>query len=227
MAPDPFDSPPPPATSSTSTAVPRRRRRWRGTAIALLALAALLAAAWYLVNRPPADEPGAAGRPGGARGPGAAGRPAGPGGGRPLATVGMAVAGKADVPVLIEALGTVTPVTTVTLRPQVSGVLTDVLFTEGQTVRKGELLARIDPRPFQQALMQAQGTRVRDEAQLRGRARDAAALPHAARAGLDRPAGGRHPGRAGAAARRHGDHRPAPPKAAPGSTSTTRASRRR
>ncbi|HUD34430.1 MAG TPA: efflux RND transporter periplasmic adaptor subunit, partial [Variovorax sp.] len=69
--------------------------------------------------------------------------------------------------VYLDALGTVTPVTTVTLRPQVSGVMTDVYFTEGQTVRKGDLLARIDPRPFEQALMQAQGTRVRDEAQLR------------------------------------------------------------
>ena len=45
-------------------------------------------------------------------------------------------------------------------------MLTEVLFTEGQTVTKGQLLARIDPRPYEQALMQAQGTRVRDEAQL-------------------------------------------------------------
>ncbi|RYZ06976.1 MAG: efflux RND transporter periplasmic adaptor subunit [Comamonadaceae bacterium] len=78
----------------------------------------------------------------------------------------MAVARKADIPVLIDALGTVTPVTTITLRPQVSGVMTDVLFAEGQTVKKGDVLARIDPRPFEQALMQAQGTRQRDEAQL-------------------------------------------------------------
>ena len=49
---------------------------------------------------------------------------------------------------------------------QVSGTLTEVLFTEGQMVTKGQLLARIDPRPFEQALLQAQGTRQRDEAQL-------------------------------------------------------------
>ena len=81
-------------------------------------------------------------------------------------TVGEATARRADVPVYIDALGTVTPVATITLRPQVSGVLTQVLFTEGQMVTKGQLLAQIDPRPFQQALMQAQGTRQRDEAQL-------------------------------------------------------------
>lgn len=83
-----------------------------------------------------------------------------------LVTVGMATATRADIPVYLDALGTVTPVTTITLRAQVSGVMTDVLFTEGQSVKKGDVLARIDPRPYEQALMQAQGTRQRDEAQL-------------------------------------------------------------
>lgn len=149
---------------------PRPRRRWLGSVVAVLVLLALVGAAWYLINRPAADAGGAGGRPGGPGGPGAAGA-RGPGGGGgagggALVTVGMAVARKADIPVLIDALGTVTPVTTITLRPQVSGVMTDVLFTEGQMVRKGDVLARIDPRPYEQALMQAQGTRVRDEAQL-------------------------------------------------------------
>src|SRR5690606_10107081 len=53
-----------------------------------------------------------------------------------------------------------------TLVPQVSGVLTEVLFTEGQTVRKGQVLARIDVRPYEQALAQARGQKARDEAQL-------------------------------------------------------------
>ena len=108
-------------------------------------------AAWYLVNR---------GNTGEAPGRGFAG------GGRPTVTVGDAVARKAELPVVIDALGTVIPATTVILRPQVSGMLTQVLFTEGQMVKKGQLLAQIDPRPFEQALMQAQGTRQRDEAQL-------------------------------------------------------------
>ncbi|WP_081682506.1 efflux RND transporter periplasmic adaptor subunit, partial [Pseudacidovorax intermedius] len=71
-----------------------------------------------------------------------------------------------QLPITLDALGTVTPLATVTLKPQVGGVLTEVLFTEGQMVRKGQLLARIDPRPYQQALDQARGTRLRDEAQL-------------------------------------------------------------
>jgi multidrug efflux system membrane fusion protein len=88
------------------------------------------------------------------------------GAGGPSATVGVATARKGELPVLVNALGTVTPVAQVVVRPQVSGVLTEVLFTEGQTVRKGQLLARIDPAPFEQALSQAQGQRMRDEAQL-------------------------------------------------------------
>jgi multidrug efflux system membrane fusion protein len=49
--------------------------------------------------------------------------------------------------VIIEALGTVTPAATVTVRPQVSGVITQVLFREGQMVRAGQVLVQIDPRP--------------------------------------------------------------------------------
>ena len=162
----PPEAPVPPAPSVSAPPVPRRQRRWLGGVIAVLALAALVGAAWYLVNRPPA-ETAMGGGPPGARGPGGPGRPGGAGGNAgPLVTVGMAVAKRADIPVYLDALGTVTPVTTITLRPQVSGVMTDVLFAEGQTVKKGEVLARIDPRPYEQALMQAQGTRVRDEAQL-------------------------------------------------------------
>ncbi|MEP7302823.1 MAG: efflux RND transporter periplasmic adaptor subunit, partial [Caldimonas sp.] len=97
--------------------------------------------------------------------------PGGPGGGAGgrrggASTVGVATATRADLPVTLDALGTVTPSITVTVRPQVSGVLTAVLFTEGQMVKKGQLLATIDPRPFEIALQQALGARLRDEAQL-------------------------------------------------------------
>lgn len=131
-----------------------RRTRWLGTLLALLAVALLGGAAWYLVQRASGDGVGTA------RGQG------GSGSARATVTVGAAVAKVADIPMLIDALGTVTPVTTATLRPQVSGVLAEVLFTEGQWVKKGQLIARIDSRPFEQALMQAKGTRQRDEAQL-------------------------------------------------------------
>jgi multidrug efflux system membrane fusion protein len=80
--------------------------------------------------------------------------------------VGVGVARHADIPVYIDALGTVTPSASVTVTPQVSGVLTQVGFQEGQMVRAGQLLAQIDPRPFQLALMQAQGTLQKDEASL-------------------------------------------------------------
>lgn len=126
---------------------PSRRRLWLGSLAALLLVAVLGGVAWYLIKR--SGEP-------------VAGRGFGP----PGSTVGHAVARRAELPVTIDALGTVTPLATITLKPQVGGVLTEVLYTEGQAVTKGQLLARIDPRPYEQALMQAQGTRVRDEAQL-------------------------------------------------------------
>jgi membrane fusion protein, multidrug efflux system len=110
--------------------------------------------------------PGAGARPGGS-GPGGGRAAAGGAGGRsPATTVGVAAAERADIPVVIDALGTVTPEATVKVRPQVSGVLQQVLYKEGQTVRKGDLLAVIDPRQFEMALQQALGQRMRDEAQL-------------------------------------------------------------
>ncbi|CAN7202390.1 efflux RND transporter periplasmic adaptor subunit [Phenylobacterium sp. LjRoot219] len=87
-------------------------------------------------------------------------------GGRPPTTVSTAQASLADIPVTLDAIGTVTPVATVTVRPQVSGTITQILFTEGQMVKRGQTLAVIDPRPYEMQLMQAQGQLTRDEAQL-------------------------------------------------------------
>ena len=81
-------------------------------------------------------------------------------------TVGVAQAARQDVPVTIEALGTVTPTETVTVRPQVSGTISAILFREGQMVKQGQVLARIDPRPYRAQLEQTQGTLARDQAQL-------------------------------------------------------------
>jgi multidrug efflux system membrane fusion protein len=85
---------------------------------------------------------------------------------RPTTTVGVGTVKQADVPVTIEALGTVTPPATVTVSPQVAGVLTQIPFREGQLVRAGDLLAVIDPRPFVMAQTQADGVLLRDQAQL-------------------------------------------------------------
>ncbi len=81
-------------------------------------------------------------------------------------TIAIAVATTADVPITLTALGTAIPATTVTVRAQVDGALMRILFQEGQIVRKGQLLAEIDPRTFQAQYDQARGQYARDHSQL-------------------------------------------------------------
>ncbi len=80
--------------------------------------------------------------------------------------VGVAKAISGDVNVTLNALGTVAPLATATVRPQVSGMLVKINFTEGQMVKAGDVLAQIDPRPYQAALDQARGQLARDAATL-------------------------------------------------------------
>lgn len=151
-----------------AAAAPKRRSRWLGSTIAIVLVAGLAGGAWYLVQSKKNPSGMSAGAPGMGGPPGAGGPPGmGPGAMRAMAvTVGSAAAKRQTLPVTLTAMGTVVPTTTVTLTTQVSGILRDVLFTEGQMVKKGQKLAQIDPRPFEQALQQAKGQLARDQAQL-------------------------------------------------------------
>ncbi|EED38825.1 efflux transporter, RND family, MFP subunit [Stenotrophomonas sp. SKA14] len=95
-----------------------------------------------------------------------AGHGGGSGGGRPTASVSVEKVARMDVPVTITAIGTVTPLATATVRSQQAGVLGRILFREGQQVQQGQVLAEVDPRPFQAALAQARADQARDQAQL-------------------------------------------------------------
>lgn len=125
----------------------RHRSPRTNAAIVLLAVLVVMTIAWLFVR---------SGSAGGGGGRGA----------RPVATVGVAKAAPADIPVTVSAIGTVQPMVTATVRTQLAGVLFAIDFTEGQLVRKGQLLAQIDPRPYRLALLQAEGNLTRDQAQL-------------------------------------------------------------
>lgn len=77
-----------------------------------------------------------------------------------------------DLDIYLRGLGTVTAFNTVTVRSRVQGEIVEVLFKEGQQVKEGDLLARIDPRSFEVALSQAVGMRQQDEAQYENAKRD-------------------------------------------------------
>jgi len=94
------------------------------------------------------------------------------GAGAPMA-INAAKVEQGDVQVILNALGTVTPLQTVTVRTQINGQLQQIAFTEGQMVKKGDFLAEVDPRPYQAALEQAQGTLIRDQALLKNAQLDA------------------------------------------------------
>lgn len=85
----------------------------------------------------------------------------------PPVPVSVAVASQESVPQDIRAIGTVEASATVQIKSQIAGELTAVRFVEGGNVRKGDLLLEIDPRPYQEALRQAESAVTRDRAQLR------------------------------------------------------------
>lgn len=103
---------------------------------------------------------------------------------RALAPVQAASAVTQSVPQYLSGLGTVTAASTVTLRSRVDGELMALHFTEGQQVKAGQLLAEIDPRPYQVALTQAQGQLAKNQATLANARRDLARYEKLAKTGL-------------------------------------------
>ncbi|HMI21222.1 MAG TPA: efflux RND transporter periplasmic adaptor subunit [Sphingomonas sp.] len=129
---------------------PNSRRNALIVVVVLIVIASL---AWVLTRSGSSDTAGGAG---GGRG----------GGRRAAATVGVAKVVAADMPQSLSAIGTVQPIVTATVRPQLSGNVFTINFREGQVVAKGQLLAQIDPRPYRLALAQAEANLTRDESQL-------------------------------------------------------------
>jgi multidrug efflux system membrane fusion protein len=96
----------------------------------------------------------------------ASGPGAGRGGQNAPVAVAVATVTPGDIQIRIPALGTVTTLANVTVRTQITGTLQKILFTEGQLVHSGDVLAQIDPRPYEAALQTAQGNLRRDQSLL-------------------------------------------------------------
>jgi len=130
--------------------LPRQVRTpvWRRVAWIALVVLVAIGVAWWIHTRPAPQQQ--------------RGRFAAP----DTMPVGAAPITQGDIKVTLNALGTVTPLQTVTIKTQINGQLTQVFFTEGQTVHKGDPLAEIDTRPYALALEQAQGQLARDQALL-------------------------------------------------------------
>ncbi|MCU5774635.1 MdtA/MuxA family multidrug efflux RND transporter periplasmic adaptor subunit [Erwiniaceae bacterium BAC15a-03b] len=137
----------------TFTAKKSLFRRILLVVILLLIIAALAWRFW------PTGQQTAGGAPGGPGGPGMM-----TGGSTPVHSGEVTLA---DVPVYLNALGTVIPNASVTVTSRVDGQLTKVLFTEGQQVKAGQLLAQIDPRSYQATMAQYQGTLAENQALLK------------------------------------------------------------
>jgi membrane fusion protein, multidrug efflux system len=136
-----------PSIGSSTTAKPRSRRRLVLTSF--LVLLCLAAVVWW-TRQGSGPQQGGGGR-----------------NGAPMSIV-PEVVGKGDIGINLNALGTVTSLATVTVRTQISGYLMRVVFKEGDEVKKGDLLAEIDSRPYEATLAQAKGQLARDEAMLKG-----------------------------------------------------------
>ena len=130
--------------------------------------------AYYGVHRMYPDFPGGLSSP-------AAGKPGGFQGNRAVPVV-TAKAKRGDLPIYLDAPGTVVARNIVTVRTRVDGQIIKVNYEEGQSVQEGDLLVQIDPRPFQVQLTQAQGQLARDQASLKNAKLDVARYQSAGKA---------------------------------------------
>ena len=142
----PVPAPPPPKPVAQRAAGPRKSHTWVWVIVVILLLLGVLY--FYRQHQKAAQAAAQAKLP------------------RPSAPISTTAARTGDIGVYINALGTVTPVYTATITSRVDGQITNVAYREGQMVHKRDLLIEIDPRPFQAALTQAQGTLAKDEAVL-------------------------------------------------------------
>jgi multidrug efflux system membrane fusion protein len=140
-----------PESSTTPRSKPFIVRHWKALLIIVLLIVLMIVLVRYIQQKQPV-------------GPAAAGR--GHAGQNGPVAVGTATAAVGAIDVKIPALGTVTPLATVTVRTQISGVMQKIFFTEGQLVKQGATLAQIDPRPYEAAVQQQRGNLKRDQALL-------------------------------------------------------------
>ncbi|MGB6212864.1 MdtA/MuxA family multidrug efflux RND transporter periplasmic adaptor subunit [Pseudomonas mandelii] len=149
---------------SMQSSAPRNPRRWLLGLLVLLVIAGLCWKFWPAgtANKDGAAPKAVAGQTGKSGGM----RP-GFGGATGPIPVRVAPAVKGDFPLYYKALGTVTALNTINVRSRVGGELMKISFEEGQMVKAGDLLAEIDPRSYQNALLQAEGTLLQNQAQLK------------------------------------------------------------
>jgi multidrug efflux system membrane fusion protein len=138
-------------SNRASTARSRRRKVLTAAVLTVIATGGVLY--WYWPQEPART----AGRPG-----------------RAAVSVSIAAASRQDVPIYVTGLGTVQASFTIGIHAQVEGIMQEVQFTEGQHVKKGDVLAKIDPRMFQAALDQAKGKKLQNVAMLGAAEKDLA-----------------------------------------------------
>ncbi len=148
-----MDKPLKPPTGKPLVDPPAKPQSRRGSVITTIIVLLLIGGVVWWTKQNPAPEP---------QGRGGAGRNA-----PPMSVLDETIK-KGDINITLNALGTVTSLATVTIRSQISGYLQKIDFTEGKEVKKGDLLAEIDPRPYEATLAQAKGQLARDEALLKG-----------------------------------------------------------